>query len=82
MLARIFFALAASAVLPPAFASVPLTLTDAARDRDVPVELYFPADRSCTSAGPCPVAVLSTDYGVSPATPSAATAPPSLLLKM
>ncbi len=68
MLTRIFFALASAAIVPPAFAAapLPLTLTDAARNRDVPVELYFPIGRSCTSERQCPVAILSAGYGITP----------------
>lgn len=44
----------------------PLALVDAARQRPVPVELYFPAspDR-CTTRRPCPVAFISAGYGMS-----------------
>lgn len=39
---------------------------DAARQRPVPVELYFPANPGrCTPRRPCPVAFISAGYGVS-----------------
>ena len=40
-----------------------LDLQDAARNRLVPTELYFPA-RHCTPAVPCPVAFISPGYGL------------------
>lgn len=61
-------ALLTAALLPLAAASSgspSLTLTDAARKRDVPVDLSFPANRSCTAADKCPVAILSAGYGIS-----------------
>lgn len=43
-----------------------LALVDTARQRSVPVELYFPANpRRCTSRRPCPVAFISAGYGMS-----------------
>jgi dienelactone hydrolase len=43
-----------------------LALEDAARQRSVPVELYFPSTpAACTHSAPCPVAVLGAGYGVS-----------------
>lgn len=43
-----------------------LALVDAARQRPVPVELYFPANPGrCTPRRPCPVALISAGYGVS-----------------
>jgi pimeloyl-ACP methyl ester carboxylesterase len=43
-----------------------LTLHDSARQRPVPVELYFPnQSQRCSSSHPCPVALLSPGYGVS-----------------
>lgn len=66
MLAKIFIGLAAAAILPAFSAPTPLTLTDPGRARAVPVELYFPAARTCTSEHQCPVAILSAGYGISP----------------
>jgi len=43
-----------------------LMLIDTARQRPVPIELYFPTDTGhCTSKHPCPVAFISAGYGVS-----------------
>lgn len=49
--------------LPPLESSI--TLHDSARERDVPLELYFPATSTpCSAAQPCPVAFLSPGYGL------------------
>ena len=46
-------------------ASQSLTLADAARARDVPVQLYFPAaGLECVRQRSCPVALLSPGYGL------------------
>jgi|GEM_PF-468015 len=43
-----------------------LSIFDAARQREIPVELYFPDHATrCTSAHPCPVALISAGYGIS-----------------
>jgi hypothetical protein len=43
-----------------------LSLFDIARQRSIPVELYLPARAlRCTSAHPCPVAIISAGYGIS-----------------
>jgi len=43
-----------------------LKLIDQERQRPIPVKLYFPQKpNSCTSASPCPVAIISAGYGVS-----------------
>ena len=43
-----------------------LTLFDAARQRPIPVELYFPTRAvRCSSSHPCPVAIISAGYGIS-----------------
>lgn len=43
-----------------------IALFDAARQRPIPVELYLPARTPrCTSAHPCPVAIISAGYGIS-----------------
>ena len=40
-------------------------LWDASRERQVPIALYFPAQpRNCTHARPCPVAFVSSGYGL------------------
>jgi predicted dienelactone hydrolase len=40
-------------------------LLDASRDRQIPLELYFPAHQNtCTRRSPCPVAFLSQGYGL------------------
>ncbi len=40
-------------------------LLDASRQRQIPIALYFPAQRrNCTHARPCPVAFISSGYGL------------------
>jgi len=40
-------------------------LTDASRERQIPITLYFPAaQHKCTDAQPCPVAFVSPGYGL------------------
>ena len=40
-------------------------LWDASRDRQIPIELYFPPQqRNCTRVSPCPLAFLSQGYGL------------------
>ncbi len=42
-----------------------ITLHDGTRQRDIPVQLYFPARSApCSAARPCPVAFLSPGYGL------------------
>lgn len=42
-----------------------IELLDGSRDRQIPLELYFPAQQqSCTRKSPCPVAFLSQGYGL------------------
>ena len=41
------------------------TLFDASRQRQIPIELYYPANANdCLATHPCPVALLSAGYGV------------------
>jgi pimeloyl-ACP methyl ester carboxylesterase len=43
----------------------PVELWDASRDRQIPIELYFPAQQqNCARKSPCPVAFLSQGYGL------------------
>lgn len=72
MLTRIIFFITISFILHGAFAAtnaggtLSLTLTDPSRNRQVPVELYFPTNAgTCTSERQCPVAILSAGYGIS-----------------
>ena len=45
--------------------STSVELWDAGRERQIPIELYFPAQRRlCTPASPCPVALVSSGYGL------------------
>lgn len=39
-------------------------LLDVSRDRQIPLELYFPVQQSCTRKTPCAVAFLSQGYGL------------------
>lgn len=62
-----FAALAGCASIqdPDAARQSSLTLLDDTRQREIPIELYFPPQtHRCTSAQPCPVAFISSGYGV------------------
>lgn len=44
-----------------------IRLFDKARGRPIPVELYLPSNAfSCSAAHPCPTAIISPGYGISP----------------
>ena len=49
----------------PLFASEHRVIEDAERQRDIPIQISFPLDVSwCTAKNKCPVAFLSSGYGV------------------